>query len=85
MMPFVVCLFPVGNRRFRVLVDLHVPRYMNAPTRVEKSVVVMKVVDTIRECSGDGGFVKQVSLWFKTTCSDVTLPINLPVVIFLHC
>ena len=62
MMSFVVCLFPVGNRRFRVLVDLHVPRYMNAPTRVEKSVVVMKVVDTIRECSGDGGFVKQVRL-----------------------
>ena len=38
---------------------------MNAPNRVEKSVVVMKIVDTIRECSGDGGFVKQVRQSFR--------------------
>jgi hypothetical protein len=52
--------FPVGNRRFRVLVEAHVQIYDLASSKVEKSVVVMKIVDTVRECSGVGGFVRKV-------------------------
>lgn len=56
---YFIC-FPVGNRRFRVLVEAHVHVYNLASSRFEKSVVVMKIVDTVRECSGIGGFVRKV-------------------------
>lgn len=51
----------VGNRRFRVMVENHVSQYLKATSKVEKSVLSMKIVDTVRECSGIGGFIRQVS------------------------
>ena len=60
----------VGNRRFRVLVDLHIPRYSKAKTKFEKSLIVAEVLDSVREASRDGGFVKQNILtkrWFGFT------------------
>jgi hypothetical protein len=56
---YFIC-FSVGNRRFRVLVEAHVQIYNLASSKVEKSVVVMKIVDIVRGCSGVGGFVRKV-------------------------
>ena len=51
-----------GNRRFRILVELNLKEYIAAKTKMEKTVIVMKILDTIRDGSKVGGFVKQVRL-----------------------
>lgn len=48
----------VGNKRLRVLVDLEVTGYMAATTKVGKTTIVTRIVDTIREASQTGGFVQ---------------------------
>lgn len=47
----------VGNRRFRVFIGLHLRRYMEASSRMEKTLVVNSVVEAIQE--GGGRFLKQ--------------------------
>ena len=39
----------VGNRRFRVTVHLNLPRYMRAPTKHDKTLVIISVVKMLRE------------------------------------
>lgn len=49
-----------GNIRFNELVALHLSSYSKATSRTEKSVVVSKIIDAIRDdASPEGGFVKQ--------------------------
>ena len=52
----------VGNRRFRVCIENNLERYAEAKTKLDKSLIVMSIVDNIREASKShgGGFVKQV-------------------------
>lgn len=42
----------VGNRRFRVTVSLALERYLLAPTRQDRSIVIASVVDLVRENGG---------------------------------
>jgi hypothetical protein len=42
----------VGNRRFRVTISLNLRRYMEAPTRREKSAVMQSVVDVLLRHAG---------------------------------
>jgi hypothetical protein len=42
----------VGNRRFRITVSLALERYMKAPTRKDKSIVVKSVVALVHENGG---------------------------------
>lgn len=51
----------VGNRRFRTTVDINLDRYKAATTKVQKSLIVMEIVDLYRENSPRGGFVRQDS------------------------
>ena len=53
-----------GNRRFRILVEMNLKTYIASKTKMEKTVIVMKILDTIREGSKQvgGGFVKQVCI-----------------------
>ena len=53
------CYEHVGNRRFRVLVDLNLEKYAAAKSKVAKSAIVMSIFDAIIEGSNNGGFVKQ--------------------------
>lgn len=58
----------VGNRRFRVFIGLHLRRYMDASSRMEKTLVVNGVVEAIQEAGGR--FLKQDSKtekWFQVT------------------
>lgn len=48
----------VGNRRFRVVIGMHVQRYIEAPTRSDKSRVIASVVKIFQEEIG-ATFVKQ--------------------------
>jgi hypothetical protein len=39
----------VGNRRFRVTVQLHMPQYLEAPTREDKTRVIKSIVRTLQD------------------------------------
>lgn len=42
-----------GNKRFRQLVELSLPQYANAPSKLHKTFIVKGIIETIRE-SGSG-------------------------------
>lgn len=42
----------VGNRRFKLMMQMHVEKYKNSPTKVDKSLVVISIVDAIRDLNG---------------------------------
>ncbi|GKY90636.1 hypothetical protein MPSEU_000037100 [Mayamaea pseudoterrestris] len=54
----------VGNRRFRILVDMHLERYSLAETKTDKTRIVIEIVEQIRHAGG--GFCKQdkVGDWY---------------------
>lgn len=49
-----------GNKRFRVLIDIHLAAYKSAPTKIEKTVVVSTIFESIQEASPHGGFVRKI-------------------------
>jgi hypothetical protein len=48
----------IGNQRFRAIVSRHLQKYSGATTKLEKSLLVSTIVDTVRDNSPKGGFVK---------------------------
>lgn len=48
-----------GNRRFRVLCHANLEKYSTCKSKMEKSLIVMSIVDAIREGSQNGGFIKK--------------------------
>mmetsp|Transcript_22339 Transcript_22339/g.51514 ORF Transcript_22339/g.51514 Transcript_22339/m.51514 type:complete len:221 (-) Transcript_22339:123-785(-) len=52
------CFDHIGNRRFRVTVDIHLPKYVQSLSRAEKSTIIATIVEIIRS-TGAVGFVKQ--------------------------
>lgn len=62
------CFNHVGNRRFRLTIEMHVPKYAEVSSKLEKSLIVMSIVDIVRENSPQGGFVKynaRTSRWHE--------------------
>mmetsp|Transcript_109101 Transcript_109101/g.163150 ORF Transcript_109101/g.163150 Transcript_109101/m.163150 type:complete len:407 (+) Transcript_109101:149-1369(+) len=62
----------VGNQRFRKCIDDHLSMYMSATTRQEKSSIVSKIYDEVRERASkpSGGFVKKdllTRMWFQVS------------------
>ena len=53
------CYNHFGNRRLRVLVDMNLEQYIQAKTKLDKTLIVSSIVDTIRGASKTGGFVRQ--------------------------
>jgi hypothetical protein len=49
-----------GNQWFRHLVEANVENYLKCRSRSDKSLLVLRIVDTIRQASPQGGFVKQI-------------------------
>jgi hypothetical protein len=55
-----------GNRRFRLSVSMILERYSKATTKLDKSLIVSSIVDTVRQASPHGGFIKkQGGCWFE--------------------
>ena len=54
------CYDHIGNRRFRILCDIHFAKYANKQTsKHEKTQIVVSIMDAFREGSNNvGGFVK---------------------------
>lgn len=48
-----------GNRRLKVLVDINLEKYIQAKSKLEKTIIVSSIVETIREASTSGGFVRK--------------------------
>jgi hypothetical protein len=53
------CYNHIGNERFRQRVMTHLEEYSLAKSKLDKSGVLSKVVDEVRQQSPNGGFVKQ--------------------------
>lgn len=57
-----------GNQRLNVILQLNLEAYNNAATKAEKTAIVSSVIDTIREGSSSGGFVRQRSgVWYRAS------------------
>ena len=57
-----------GNRRFQITIQLYLDRYASCRSKIEKSLIVSEIVDTVRENSQMGGFVKRdrkTGAWFE--------------------
>ena len=55
-----------GNRRFREIIDDHVDDYRNAKTKMDKSLIVSRIIDSIRSKSSHSGFVTtHAGKWFE--------------------
>ncbi|CAB9524535.1 Nitrilase family, member 2 [Seminavis robusta] len=55
-----------GNRRFRVTISMFTEEYINATDRQEKSDLVLRVMDLVRQASPVGAFVKCVKgRWYE--------------------
>jgi hypothetical protein len=61
-----VALSHSGNRRFRLSVSMNLERYSKAATKLDKSIIVSAVIDSVRQASPDGGFIKKTGgFWFE--------------------
>jgi hypothetical protein len=55
-----------GNARFRLSVSMILERYSKATTKLDKSLIVSSIVDTVRQLSPGGGFIKkQGGCWYE--------------------
>ena len=55
-----------GNRRFRELVKQHQKSYSACTCKYQKSKIVSHIVNTVRNASPHGGFVKKIDgVWFE--------------------
>ncbi|KAL3924660.1 MAG: hypothetical protein SGILL_000912 [Bacillariaceae sp.] len=63
------CTEATGNKRLRVIVSTFLEEYTNAvDSRIEKSIIVSKIVDMVRDACPQGGFVKQEDgAWFEVS------------------
>ena len=53
------CKEAIGNRRLKVLVDLALPKYKDAKYKMQKTIVVSSLVETIQgACGHHGAFIK---------------------------
>ena len=48
-----------GNRRFKKTIKQMVPRYAKATSKLEKSQIVTVIMDSVRDETPDGGFVRR--------------------------
>lgn len=49
----------VGNRRFKIIINMHLDKYRHAPSRVDKTLIVISIVDWIRQSDPCGHFVRK--------------------------
>ena len=55
-----------GNLRYRELIRENLLKYSNSKSKFEKSIIVSSIVDSVRDRSPTGGFVKEVKgQWYQ--------------------
>lgn len=48
-----------GNQRFRAMIKMNLPKYSQASTKLDKSLLVSSIIRAVRQASPDGGFVRE--------------------------
>jgi hypothetical protein len=48
-----------GNQRFRALIKMNLPKYSQASSKLDKSLLVSSIIKAVRQASPDGGFVRE--------------------------
>lgn len=62
------CFDSEGNKRFRQIINKFLESYAAAPGKSEKSAIVSKAMNIIREASPQGAFVKcEKGFWFEVS------------------
>ena len=62
------CFDSPGNKRFRQIINKFLDDYADAPGKSEKSAIVSKAMNIIREASPEGAFVKcEKGVWFEVS------------------
>jgi len=62
------CFNATGNRRFRATAQLFLSEYADSKTKLEKSAIVSKLVDLVRESSPEGAFVRyEEGTWWEVS------------------
>ena len=55
-----------GNLRFRKLIQEILPEYSKATSKLEKGLLVSRVVDGVRDMTPNGGFIKKIgNRWYE--------------------
>lgn len=55
-----------GNKRFKLIVESSLQNYSSATSKLAKSAIVSQIVETIRQSSPGGGFVKKEgTMWYE--------------------
>jgi hypothetical protein len=56
----VLSMLSAGNKQLRNIIDKNIEKYSSVKSKLEKSMIVSAIVDSIKEKAGkDGGFVRQ--------------------------
>ena len=64
------CYDSMGNKRLKVLVDANLERYKRATTKIQKSLIVTSIVESVHEAAAIVGFVKkdpETGCWMEVT------------------
>eukprot|EP00543_Licmophora_paradoxa_P002668 CAMPEP_0202442830 /NCGR_PEP_ID=MMETSP1360-20130828/2192_1 /ASSEMBLY_ACC=CAM_ASM_000848 /TAXON_ID=515479 /ORGANISM="Licmophora paradoxa, Strain CCMP2313" /LENGTH=162 /DNA_ID=CAMNT_0049058307 /DNA_START=195 /DNA_END=683 /DNA_ORIENTATION=- len=56
-----ICNKRPGNKWFKELIANHLEQYSNTKTKMDKSLIVNKIVDEVRENTPSGGFVRKIT------------------------
>jgi hypothetical protein len=59
------CFNAIGNRRFRVLVNIYLEKYKEAPNRLVKGQIVSEIVDTVRGSGGQFAKIDDDGRWWE--------------------
>lgn len=55
-----------GNCRFRSIIKECLPKYEAAQSKLDKSLIVSTIVDSVRRATPNGGFVKEIDgVWYE--------------------
>ena len=63
------CTEATGNKRLRVIVSTFLDEYSQAAeSRIEKSIIVSKIIDMVRDATPQGAFIKQEDgIWWEVS------------------
>ena len=63
------CTEATGNKRLKVIVSTFLDEYSRAAeSRIEKSIIVSKIIDMVRDATPQGAFVKQEDgIWWEVS------------------
>lgn len=48
-----------GNQRYKQMIEMNLAKYKDAKSKNDKSYIVSSIIDSIRDASPHGGFVKE--------------------------